>query len=268
MNQGPSRPPSIFSFATKATETFEQELGRFLEKVRERWSSTPEEDRDRFLRSASDELMTRFHEELAELARLKLSSLPAREHYPVSEGSFVNGFYMKMIQDPAQLLGVDVGDGSRDVHRRVFLGGFYRAMGRAVVDRGRRERVAARAGREGKRPPVLRDLACDVNQLELEAQQPEARDAEFMEERELLFRRLEATHPRQAEIARMKILGDPMAPLDAPEFRSMPEERIAATLGVSLRLVQKEWRAAKQWLASELEARGHLARRVRAEPPR
>ena len=254
----PEPPPSIFALSTRATRGFEEELGVFLRATRLRWAETEEGDREALLRDASDELMSRFHGELEELARLKLGALPSREHYPVSEGSFVDGFYMKVLRNPERLLGVDVEDGTVDVHRRVFLGGFYQAMGRAVVDRGRRERVAARKGQDERLRPMLRDLDHDLDQRAEGRNNAEAAAHEFEEERELVLQKLEASSPRQAEIARMKILGDPTAPMGSAEFSSMPEADIAATLGVSVRLVQKEWRAAKAWIAGELRDRGYL----------
>ena len=188
----PEPPLSIFALSTRATSGFEEELGVFLQATRLRWAEAEEGDREALLRDASNELMSRFHGELEELARVKLGALPSREHYPVSEGFFVDGFYMKVLRNPERLLGVDVEDGTVDVHRRVFLGGFYQAMGRAVVDRGRRERVAARKGQDERPRPMLRDL----DQRAEGRENAEAAAHEFEEERELVLQKPETSTPR------------------------------------------------------------------------
>lgn len=251
---------SLLASLTVTPGTFPTRLGEFLERVRNRWRELDPEAREPFLHEAINRLMSEFHDELQELARMKLSKGPRREHYALSEGTFVDEFYMRMLRDPEYALGVRLEEGSPDVYRRVFLGGFYRSLTRELIDRGRRERVGRAGPRDGDSPgnvnggpqrvfdsAAARDAASPAP--------PAGAESEAIEEREAILLKLEAISPRQAEITRMKIHGDPTAPMTSPAFRSVPEEEIAATLGISVRLVQKEWSAAKQWLAQAIRSR-------------
>jgi len=117
-------------------------------------------------------------------------------------------------------------------NRTHFFGFAGQIMRRILVDYARAQQSEKRGGR--------------VQHVELEAWEPEARDAQFENSCEDLIAvddalsRLETLDPRQSRIVELKF------------FMGMSEEEIAMVLDVSDRTVRREWKFARAWLYCEL----------------
>lgn len=191
---------------------------------------------EEYLAGRLNALFDRFHDYLLELAERRLSTMRAAGTGGVLSGSSaVSEYFLYAKRNPRKVLGLNDRDAGAMAVRRVFLGGFYRALHHRSIDRMRKQK----ADRMQEIHSGLAQTDIDAGGIAL---------SELLSALEELAQRSE----RKAEIARMKLLGDPTVTIDSPSFVRMPQKDIARVLGISERLVEQEWALAKQWLQKRL----------------
>jgi RNA polymerase sigma-70 factor, ECF subfamily len=166
-------------------------------------------------RNALDELFSAAYEELRRLASSVRAGDPSET---LSSTALVNEAYLKLAAAP-RFAAVS------PLHFRRIAA---RAMRQVLVEAARRRTAEKRGGGD---PLVTLDDARDG----------EASTPEDVLQLDLALQALAEMHPRQANVVELRFFGG----LDAVET--------AQLLGVSEITVRRDWRAARVWLARELE---------------
>jgi RNA polymerase sigma factor (TIGR02999 family) len=167
-------------------------------------------------RTAFDEVVTRVYEELRRIARgQRRRVLPGST---LDTTALVHEAWMRLAGTPAP-------DFEGSGH---FLAVAARAMRFVLIDHAR-ERTRSKRGGEMVR-----------GELD-EATPASAGDAEALLDLERALTRLEALEPRLARV------------VECRHFLGLGEDETAAALGISLRTAQRDWKAARRFIARELE---------------
>jgi RNA polymerase sigma factor (TIGR02999 family) len=166
-------------------------------------------------RDAADRLFARVYDELKRLAH----QVRGGRGHSLTTTALVHEAYLKLV--PA--------NGAAWEGRAHFFGAAARAMRQILVDAARRQLSAKR----GRRPlPIT---------LDEEAFEAPIRPERFLALDEALAR-LARIDPRRAEIVEHRM------------FAGLTTEETANVLGVGTSTVERDWRAARAWLALELGA--------------
>jgi RNA polymerase sigma factor (TIGR02999 family) len=169
-------------------------------------------------REAAGDLLPVVYGELRKLAAAQLSRLRPGE--TLQPTALVHEAYLRLVG------AADPGWNGRG-H---FFGAAAQAMRELIVDHVRRRSAAKRGS--GRRPAEL-DAAIDVASGDLGLEDVLAVDA--------ALKRLEAAHPRKAQVVVMRYFG------------GLSEEEIAEALGVTARTVERDWRFARAFLHEALD---------------
>ncbi|MFO0829193.1 MAG: ECF-type sigma factor [Phycisphaerales bacterium] len=131
-------------------------------------------------------------------------------------------------------------------NRRHFFGAVARALGQVLVDHARSKRRLKRGGEHrGRRLIVTEHELADADEL----------DVKELEKLMVAIERLEAEHPRVAEVIWLRFVA------------GLSDSEVAGLLGVSRRTVQSDWLFGKAMLRRELDTRsGTRAREERPLP--
>jgi len=167
---------------------------------------------------AASELLPLVYEELKQLAAARL----AREKpgQTLQTTALVHEAYLKLVGSTAPRCFADRGH---------FLAAASEAMRRILVDQARRK-LTQRHGGAWKRLSDLPDLA--------DRRDPVERTVVVDE----LLDRLAEKHPRQAQVAKMRL------------FLEMRFDEIAEALGVSADTAETDWAFARAWMKREIRA--------------
>lgn len=166
-----------------------------------------------------DRLFLLLQEELRSFARAQLAR---RGGITVQTTALLHEAYVRLASRGAEPSGEE--------HFRALAA---RVMRQVLVDYARR-RGAAKRG-EGRRPVTLSD--------QLGVTDERAIDVLALHE---ALERLARFGPRQAGVVELRFFG------------GLPMDEVASTLGVSKRLVEKDWSAARAWLRRELAGDGSV----------
>lgn len=169
-------------------------------------------------RDALDHLFSVTYEELRRLAAAVHRDDPAAS---ISPTGLVNEAWLKLARNPA------IANTSPLHFKRIAA----RAMRQVLIE-------AARRRRAGKRGSGVRAITLD------EALDTPIETADDLLALDAAIDTLAAVNPRQAKMVEARFFGG----LDIPET--------AALLGISEATVQRDWRAARAWLARELQPPG------------
>jgi RNA polymerase sigma factor (TIGR02999 family) len=172
-------------------------------------------------REAAAELLPVVYGELRKLAAAQMARL--RPGQTLQPTALVHEAYLKLVgeADP------------RWNGRGHFFGAAAQAMRELIVDHVRRKAAGKRGG--GRAPEPLDAAVADIaaGAGDLGPEDVLAVDA--------ALERLEAEHPRKAQVAVMRYFG------------GLSEQEIAEALGVTTRTVEREWRFARAFLHEVLE---------------
>jgi RNA polymerase sigma factor (TIGR02999 family) len=167
---------------------------------------------------STDEQFREVYSELKRLARARMRRL--RPGQTLQTTALVHEAYLKLSR----------ADDTRWGNRAQFFGAAASAMRDILVDAARRKSSLKRGGdRRQVGGDVLKHLAVD--------RPPE----EFLD-LDMALMRLEEESPRKARIACLRL------------FAGLPMDEIATAMETPLRSVEREWRFARAWLQSELNA--------------
>ncbi len=169
--------------------------------------------------SVVDELFPLVYDELRRVAASRLQA--ERAAHTLSATALVHEAYLKLVDQRNA-------DWKNRAH---FFAISARAMRRILIDHANRRRAQKRGG-DG----VLVTLAEGDAAVAM-------RDEELLNLDEAL-QALEKLDPRQAQIVQLRF------------FAGLRHEEIAEVLGVSLATVNRDWRAARAWLTSQLRPDG------------
>ncbi|MHC5113885.1 MAG: ECF-type sigma factor [Planctomycetota bacterium] len=166
-------------------------------------------------RDAAQRLLPLLYDELRRLAAARMGRLaPGQTLQPTA---LVHEAYMRVVGE------ADPGwDG-----RGHFFAAAARAMRNIIVDQARRRAALKRGGGRVRMPLDDADLAI----------QPPREDVLALDE---AMKRLEADDPRKGEIVNLRY------------FAGLTVEETAASLGVSVGTVEREWRYIRSWLHTQL----------------
>lgn len=242
-----------------------ERIGTYLLRVRRDWAALSAEPGqglalEDFLAERSRAFMEQFDAELRAMAAAKIRGVQTRESYSLSADTFIHEFWIQMLRDPERLLIGDSVNEDPDVYRRVFLGGFYLALNREIVNRGRRERAFARDGAlnvsgSNRTRARLRVFDWEPDD-EMAAPAREGLVAELdLEDVLMALIALEKRSSTLAEVARMRLLGDPSAPQASEGSESLSHAEIGSALGITPRKSERLWADARAWLRDELARR-------------
>lgn len=165
---------------------------------------------------ALDQLFGRVYDELRRLAHAVRGG---RAGDTLNTTALVHEAYLKLAASPALRL----------KSREHFFALAARAMRQIVVDAARRQVALKRGGEQ----LVTVALSEAIHQEPLRSEQLLALDEALV--------RLEAQDARRAKVVEHRI------------FAGLTADETAALLGVSRPTVERDWRAARAWLAAELE---------------
>jgi len=166
----------------------------------------------------TDELFREVYSTLKRIAQARLRRL--RPGQTLQTTALVHEAYLKLSR----------GDDPLWSSRAQFFGAAAIAMRNILVDAARRKASLKRGGdRRRVEGEVLRHLTVD-------------RPPHELLDLDLALSRLERESPRKARIASLKL------------FAGLTMDEIAATMDTPLRSVEREWRFARAWLRSELNA--------------
>jgi len=169
--------------------------------------------------SLTNRLFPLIYEELRSLARLRLSQGGDQVLQPTA---LVHEVYLRLIDQTR----IDVTD------RKHFLAIAARTLHWVLVDAVRAQRTAKRGG-EHNRVTVVGELSAEgmypIDLLALDE----------------ALARLQATHPRRAQIVELRFFG------------GLSIEELAAVLEISPRTVSEDWNVARAYLFRELRGGGH-----------
>lgn len=158
---------------------------------------------------------------LADLRRIAAAALAAeRPGHTLRPTALVNEFWLSLVGRP------EVAFESREQ----LLAYATKAIRHILVDYARRRRAARRGG--GQVGSLEESCAATLT-----AESPVDERALAVAE---LLERLHEVNPRAAQVAEMRYFGE------------MKDPAIARVLGVSVRTVRNDWRAARAWLAVEM----------------
>lgn len=171
-------------------------------------------------REALDVLVQRVYQDLERVAgrRLRDRFGPNLAGITLEPAALVNETFLKLLRQPL-----------RFENRRHFFAFATRVMLRALIDYERTRSAAKRGGDQVR--VTLTGLGGGPEPLTTGPEMVRASLAE-----------LEELDPRKAEVVALKV------------FWGMEMQEIAATLEVSLRTVERDWRFARSWLSSRLKA--------------
>lgn len=168
-------------------------------------------------RSSFDRAFGLLYDELQRLAHVQLRR--EVDGHTLNTGALVHEAYLR--------LGNGMASEWRD--RSHFMAIAATAMRRVLVDHARRFRAAKRDG-------VAHAVSLDM----IDAQTRDAHDESLIDLDDALLR-LAALDPRQSQVVECRF------------FAGYTEEETAATLGVGLRTVKRDWAKARSWLFRELD---------------
>jgi RNA polymerase sigma factor (TIGR02999 family) len=151
----------------------------------------------------------------AELKRLARGARMAVHGSTMNTTGIVHECYLRLMRS--------VPDAESAAH---FLAIAARAMRFLIIEQARHKVTARRGGARAHESADETTLAADAN-------------AEELLEIDDLLRQLAEREPRQAEVVECRFFG------------GLSEEETAAALGASLRSVQRDWAAARAWMAAQ-----------------
>lgn len=172
---------------------------------------------------AVEAVFARVYDELRRLARTVRAG---RAGETLATTVLVHEAYLKMV--PAE--------GVAWESRSHFFGVAARAMRQILVDAARRRTAAKRGGE-------ARDLTLD-ERLAAGAGSPEATAPEDLIALDAALRELADVDPRKAEVVERRF------------FAGLSMVEVAEHLGISVATAERDWRAARAWLAHRMRAPG------------
>jgi len=164
---------------------------------------------------AADSLLPLVYEELRRLARARLArETPGSTLQPTA---LVHEAYLRVVGDD---------DPGWD-NRRHFFGAAAQAMRRILLDQARRKAQLKHGGADARADFDCADVAIEP-------------PADNLLEIDEALQKLEAADPRKREIVNIRY------------FAGLSNEDTAATLGLSVGTIEREWRFIRVWLRREL----------------
>lgn len=167
--------------------------------------------------SPPGELLPLLYDELRRLAALRIAQQAPGQTLQAT--ALVHEAWLKLNSSPER----------RWESQRHFFNAAAEAMRQILVDVARRKLAARHGGGQGR---------VSVHELEIELPTDEAR---FLAVHDALDQ-LMAEHPDKAEIVKLRF------------FSGLEIAEVAATLGLSVRSVERQWTFAKAWLMREVAA--------------
>lgn len=171
---------------------------------------------------ATQELLPLVYQELRRIAAAQMARL--RPGDTLQPTALVHEAYLKLVGSP--------GPGWNG--RGHFFAAAAQAMREIIVDHVRRK-VAAKRGGGQRAEPLDVEIAVDAELLGIE-------DVLSIN---AALARLEAEHPRKAQVVVMRFFG------------GLQDQEIAEALGVTTRTVEREWRFARAYLHEVLSSGAH-----------
>ncbi|MGD9855481.1 MAG: ECF-type sigma factor [Planctomycetaceae bacterium] len=171
---------------------------------------------------AADRLLPLIYGELRRLAAQKMAE--EKPGHTLQATALVHEAYLRLVGPQAAACWESRGH---------FYSAAAEAMRRILVESARKRKRRARNGGSGKKCVLDQELTINVNEIDV------AHRAELVD-LDAALDRLAESDPQAAQVVKLRF------------FAGLNNEQTAATMGVSVKTIQREWAYARAWLGRAL----------------